>query len=822
MAPVATADSATGPSPSPLSAVPVHAAVDPPKPTPLTRFDYHASPYWNSQCPLIIDNGSSELRAGFCHADPSAAADVIARGPPYHYDNLVSKVRDRKKNLTLLLAGNDVYADGLTRGAIRSPFDNDVVCGWDAMETMLDYTFANLGIDTERVQHPICMTETLCNPAYSRSIMNELMFEAYDVPYVNYGLDCLFSAYQNGVGDDALVVSSGHNSTVVVPMVAAKGVLTNAKRLSWGGAQATDLLFRLTQLKYPGFPTRVTAWQARDMLEELCYVSTDYAADIRGMEMMPSAFGPTSSDPSASTSSWTAMEKADVVVQFPYLDAVPAQKSQEELDAQAERRKAAGRRLLEQTRKMRLEKMLQKENDLKYYTQLKEWKGKERKAEYMKRLESEGFSSEQELEATMKKMEAALKRSRAKELGEELEEEKQEEPTFPLVDVPDADLDEEGVKEKRRQRLMKAGHDARLRAKAEKAEEKRLRDLEIQRDEDERINDPKAWSARMRKDYDDAIDRIKERKRLKEMLSDRKSLAAQQRMKNITALASDSPGGSGANTPGGSARKRKRGGDEDTFGADDDDWAIYREIQNADDSEEEEDSFAQLAAIEQRLLQSDPTFTVEETYAARLARKNRLTLTFFNGPGGGDEAAIGSDLQAQAAAAAAGAGAGAGGKKGAQDKDAADKNESDPETIKRAHQLHLNVERIRVPEVLWQPGIAGVDQAGLDEICAHVLNGFEVDTRAKLMKNIFYTGRHTLYPNFGARLSSSIRATQPASLPIYVRPAKDARFDAWRGMARWCSTQNDAFRSTAISKRDYEEKGHDYFIEHPFSANWSA
>jgi actin-related protein 5 len=48
----------------------------------------------------------------------------------------------------------------------------------------------------------------------------------------------------------------------------------------------------------------------------------------------------------------------------------------------------------------------------------------------------------------------------------------QGEPSFPLVDVPDHQLDEEGLKEKRRQKLMKAGHDARERAKAEREAEK--------------------------------------------------------------------------------------------------------------------------------------------------------------------------------------------------------------------------------------------------------------------------------------------------------------------------------------------------------------
>jgi actin-related protein 5 len=42
------------------------------------------------------------------------------------------------------------------------------------------------------------------------------------------------------------------------------------------------------------------------------------------------------------------------------------------------------------------------------------------------------------------------------------------------VDVPDHQLNEEELKEKRRQRLLKAGYDARSRAKAER-EAERLR-----------------------------------------------------------------------------------------------------------------------------------------------------------------------------------------------------------------------------------------------------------------------------------------------------------------------------------------------------------
>lgn len=71
-----------------------------------------------------------------------------------------------------------------------------------------------------------------------------------------------------------------------------------------------------------------------------------------------------------------------------------------------------------------------------------------------------------------------------------------------MVNVPDHTLDEEGIKEKRRQRLMKAGYDARNRAKVEKEEERRAAEEQHRRDEEERRNDPRAWAAKIRQEYE--------------------------------------------------------------------------------------------------------------------------------------------------------------------------------------------------------------------------------------------------------------------------------------------------------------------------------
>lgn len=98
-------------------------------------------------------------------------------------------------------------------------------------------------------------------------------------------------------------------------------------------------------------------------------------------------------------------------------------------------------------------------------------KGSMKKVDFQKRIsDTTNFETEAELEAWMKKTELDIKRKQRRAMGEEPEPE--EEPTFPLVDRPDEELTEEEIKDKRRQKLMKAGWEARVKIREEKQREK--------------------------------------------------------------------------------------------------------------------------------------------------------------------------------------------------------------------------------------------------------------------------------------------------------------------------------------------------------------
>ena len=66
--------------------------------------------------------------------------------------------------------------------------------------------------------------------------MSELLFEAYGIPAVAYGVDALFSAYHNYAKKgiplyNALVVSSGHQATHILPVLDGKFDARHCKRL---------------------------------------------------------------------------------------------------------------------------------------------------------------------------------------------------------------------------------------------------------------------------------------------------------------------------------------------------------------------------------------------------------------------------------------------------------------------------------------------------------------------------------------------------------------------------------------------------------------
>ncbi|KAJ9115507.1 hypothetical protein QFC22_005265 [Naganishia vaughanmartiniae] len=764
---------------------------------------------------IVIDNGTSHLRAGFA-----------SHSQPYiNEPNQAAKFTSRKSVRTVMY-GRDCEVDNTAKGYIKPIFDGDILLTNELLVgARFDFVMKHA------IPHPIIMTERLASPLYSRSITSELLFEAYSVPSVTYGVDSLFAfegiqARRKGLlstvgqsrsnsgrstkrgqhgaafresaaaGESGLVINMGNMSTTLIPILNGKSMMNRAKRIPWGGSQASDLTLRLMQLKYPGFPMRVSPRQA----------SVDYEAEL------------------STLSSPSVMAKESTSVQFPYPVPDVVHRSEEELAALAEKRKEQGKKLQEITQKRNREKVSAAQSDLLGLKDVLDSKANMTEEEFEDALFQVGYQNEQELVGDVKDLERKVKaaRQRAGEM--------EEIPSFPLANVPDSELDAEQKLEKRKQRMLKASYDSRIKAKAEKqAEKERLGEIE-RKDGEARDTDFQGWADKLKLDHAATMTRMRERKKRKALLTNRKSAAAQGRMKQISDLAADTPV---------KGRKRQRGGDgdmflmiaDDDFGADDDDWAVYREIDGAEEVDEEAVDQDHLQEIEARLLKYDPSFTVEDTMEAIANRQSALVHAFLRGnevqrgvspKSNGYEAAGADGAEDDARSISLDMGNGIEG---------ANQYQQQEEELARAYRLHLNVEKIRIPEVWFQPSIAGVDCAGIAELAGYMLNSFGEEDKKMMMQCIYVTGGCSLIPNIKARLERDLTSVLPfraplnvitdnsipSDWPIATEWPTDPRLSAWQGMAHWARTEES--QKARVSRADWEECGGSWLKEHRWS-NW--
>ena len=123
------------------------------------------------------------------------------------------------------------------------------------LEHLLDYSFTQLGV-VDKINQPVVLTETLANPNKSRALVNELMFECYQVPQLSIVNDSL-AAYSFGQSKetlpDGLIIHSGHHSTSIIVVLDGKMQLEHTRRIPIGGNQHLEILQRSLNLKYPQF-----------------------------------------------------------------------------------------------------------------------------------------------------------------------------------------------------------------------------------------------------------------------------------------------------------------------------------------------------------------------------------------------------------------------------------------------------------------------------------------------------------------------------------------------------------------------------------------
>lgn len=217
----------------------------------------------------------------------SSSRSSLSAGSDLVYKSVMVKTRKEKGKESELHVANDIPNLEAVRYNLKTPFDRNVVTQFEHEETMLDYGFYHMGINSEdqKVNHPIVMSEAPVNPISSRSSMNELLFENYQIPKVSYGIDGLFSLYQNTPNFDsnttAMIISFGFHSVHFMPIIQGKLDPDQMRRLNVGGFHLANFLHRGLQLKYAAHANNITIGRAEEMITDHCYVAKDFGPELK-------------------------------------------------------------------------------------------------------------------------------------------------------------------------------------------------------------------------------------------------------------------------------------------------------------------------------------------------------------------------------------------------------------------------------------------------------------------------------------------------------------------------------------------------------------
>ena len=468
-----------------------------------------------SKTPIIIDNGSWECRVGW-------ATD---KDPRLVFRNVLAKTRRDKSKESELLVGSDITNIEAVRHALRSPFDKDVVTHYEASEHLLDHSFSHLGIDTDQsVPHPIFLTETLAQPNLCRQLTSQLMFELYGVPALCYGVDCLLSARHNvSQAGDCLVVSLGHQTLHIVPVLAGTPVINKARRVNFGGAQMTHFLQRTLQLKYPNHVNNISLSRAEELFTDHTKVVTEFFDKLKLWK-----------DPDY-------YDENVVKIQLPFnITARPANIDPEALK---QRRQELAKRLVELNAKKRDERLVKDSLTLKQMLAVKEYSDQGLQSKFSKALAKLGMTDMKQLEVQIDKIKVKIDKAKEAKLKAE-----------------------QGVREEKEEPEIK----------------KRREDMD-----DAEKEEFDSWISDIRDKLTSLKDKKQARWQKRQQMAKRRTAASQERMRIISQL----------------AKHTKK---EDTFGMNDDDWEVYKQISmDGGDSDSEEENL-QAAEYEALLKEHDP------------------------------------------------------------------------------------------------------------------------------------------------------------------------------------------------------------------------
>ncbi|KAI5293172.1 Actin-like protein [Ascosphaera acerosa] len=216
--------------------------------------------------PIVLDNGSGTIRAGF------AGEDL----PKCYFPSFVGRPK-HKRVLAGALEG-DVFIGqraqevrGLLK--IRYPLEHGIVTDWDDMEKIWQWVY-EVELKTLSEEHPVLLTEPPLNPRTNRETAAQILFEQFNIPALYTSIQAVLSLYASG-RTTGIVLDSGDGVSHAVPVFEGFAMPNSIRRIDIAGRDVTEHLQLLLRKSGYVFHTSAEKEIVRMIKEKTAYVALD-------------------------------------------------------------------------------------------------------------------------------------------------------------------------------------------------------------------------------------------------------------------------------------------------------------------------------------------------------------------------------------------------------------------------------------------------------------------------------------------------------------------------------------------------------------------
>jgi len=231
--------------------------------------------------PIVIDNGSGVIKAGFAGDEKPRLVFQNIVGKPKHKRIMVGSSLPSGVDGEYFIGNKAEEYRGLLK--LSYPITHGIVTDWLAMERVWQHTFSELHSNSE--DHPILLTEPPLNPLPIRLRSAEIFFESLNVPALYLSLQAVLSLYASGRTTGA-VVDVGDGVTQTVPVYDGFCINSGIQRLDIGGRDMTEQFIKLIRKGVSGYQLKTSAEKeiARQMKEKLGYIALDPSKEEEKLE----------------------------------------------------------------------------------------------------------------------------------------------------------------------------------------------------------------------------------------------------------------------------------------------------------------------------------------------------------------------------------------------------------------------------------------------------------------------------------------------------------------------------------------------------------